>query len=195
MNKYFIIIALSLVTFIAKGQDNTTIIVNYLPAVSMGETADFAKDFSPRGIDFEVNKFLSEDLSVGFVIAWNVFREKIVGESIEINDALVTGTQFRYLNTTPLNVNVKKYFTNEFEFAPYIGIGVGTSYSKQRNDIGVFSLTDEKWQFNVAPEVGILYDLSSRNILSLKVKYNYSAKAGDFPAVSYLSFGIGVGLN
>lgn len=195
MKKYIAILVLGLVTFMAKGQNETQIIFNYLPAVSLGETADFTQDFSPRGVDFEVNRFIQDDLSVGFLIAWNVFREKVVGESIEYNDALVTGTQFRYTNTTPLNVNVKKYFKNaEFDFAPYVGFGLGTSYTKQTNEIGVFALTDEKWQFNVAPELGILYDLESRTILSLKVKYNYSAKAGDFPAVSYLSFGFGIGL-
>ena len=194
MNKYFVIIVLCLATFIVKGQDNTTMIVSYLPAMSLGETADFTNGFSPRGIDFEANKFLSEDISVGFVIAWSIFREKIVGESLEYNDALVTGTQFRYLNTTPINLNVKKYFPNR-EFTPYVGVGGGTSYSKNRTDIGVFSLTEDKWQFNVAPEVGMLYELSRNNVLSLKVKYNYSPKAGDFPSVSYLSFGVGVGIN
>jgi len=72
---------------------------------------------------------------------------------------------------------------------------LGTSYVDRKTDIGIFSLTDEKWLFNVAPEVGLLYDVSNSTVLSFKVKYNYSAKAGDFPAVSYLSFGLGFGLN
>ncbi len=54
MNKYFLIIVLALASVVAKGQE-TVIIVNYLPALSLGETADFTDNFSPRGVDFEVN--------------------------------------------------------------------------------------------------------------------------------------------
>lgn len=194
MNKYIAILLLSLASFMVKGQDETVIIVNYLPAISLGETAEFTKDFSPRGIDFEVNRFIAEDMSVGFVVSWNVFRDKIVGESVEYKELLVTGTQFRYSNLVPLNINFKKYFEVS-DISPYIGVGVGTSYAKQQNEIGVFSLTDDKWLFNVAPEIGMLYELSRMNVLSLKVKYNYSPKAGDFPSQSYISFGVGIGIN
>jgi len=194
MNKYITILILGLASLLVKAQDETLIIVNYLPAVSLGETADFANNFSPRGVDFEVNKFIAVDMSVGFVGSWNIFREKIAGESFEHEDMLITGTQFRYVNAVPLNVNFKKYYLGNGT-TPYFGVGIGTSYAKHRNDIGVFTLSEEKWLFNVAPEIGLLYDISRTNILSLKVKYNYSPKAGDFPSVSYLSFGIGVGIN
>ena len=92
MNKYIAIIVLSLASFVAKGQGETVIIVNYLPAISLGETAEFTNNFSPRGVDFEVNYFLSEDLSVGFVSSWNIFREKIVGESFEYDDLIAKNT-------------------------------------------------------------------------------------------------------
>ncbi len=193
MNKYIAIIVLSLASFVVKGQGETVIIVNYLPAVSLGETADFTNNLSPRGVDFEVNYFVSEDISLGFVTSWNVFREKIIGESFEYGDMLITGTQFRYTNVVPLNINAKKYFTGN-STTPYLGVGVGTSYAKQQNEIGVFVLSQDKWLFNVAPEVGILYDMNRTTVLSFKVKYNYSPKAGDFPSQSYVSFGIGIGM-
>ncbi len=193
MNKYIAIAVLSLASFLAKAQGETVIIVNYLPAVSLGETADFTNNFSARGLDFEVNYFVSEDLSVGFVSSWNIFREKVVGETFDYDEWLVSGTQFRYTNTVPLNVNVKKYFGDN-EAVPYLGVGVGTMYAKQSGDIGVFTLSQDKWLFNVAPEIGMLYDISRSNVLSLKVKYNYSPKAGDFPSMSYVSFGVGIGM-
>lgn len=193
MNKYIAIVVLSLASLLAKAQGETVIIVNYLPAVSLGETAEFTNNFSPRGLDFEVNYFVSEDMSVGFVSSWNIFREKVVGETFDYNEWLVSGTQFRYTNVVPLNVNVKKYFGDN-EAVPYFGVGVGTMYAKQSGDIGVFTLSQDKWLFNVAPEIGMLYDISRSNVLSLKVKYNYSPKAGDFPSQSYVSFGIGIGM-
>lgn len=193
MNKYIVIILLSFASFMGKAQDETLILVNYLPALSLGETADFTNNFSPRGVDFEVNKFIAEDMSVGFVVSWNAFREKIVGESLEYNNLLITGTQFRYTNVVPLNLNFKKYF-GASDINPYAGVGLGTSYAKQKNEIGVFALSDDKWLFNVAPEVGVLYEMNRSTVLSFKLKYNYSPKAGDFPSQSYLSFGLGIGM-
>lgn len=193
MKKYILILLVSVAT-IVNGQDETVVFVNYLPGMALGETTDFTDNFSPRGLDFEVNKFIREDLSVGFVIAWNIFREKEENLTFDFRDAVITGTQFRYLNTSPINLNVKKYFTGG-ERTPYVGFGLGTSYSRKRTDFGVYSISEEQWQFNVAPEVGILIDASRRNIVSLKVKYNYSLDADNFGSVSYLSFGVGVGFN
>lgn len=106
----------------------------------------------------------------------------------------IFGTQFGYQNMVPIDLNVKKYFI-QGDYSPYVGFGLGTQYAEQRMDIGVFSLSDDKWLFHLAPEVGLLYDFSSVTVISFKAKYSYSPKAGDFPAVSYLSFGIGIGIN
>ena len=190
MKKYIVILVFCLTTILVEGQ-STELFFTYQPAYIFGENSSF----SPRGVDFEANRFLSEDLSIGFVVGWNIFTKKVVGESLIVNGALVTGTQVKYQNFVPLNVNLKKYFSNGGDLTPYVGAGLGTSFSEKRTDIGIFTLSDKKWLFNVAPEVGLLYDVSYSTVLSLKLKYNYSAKAGDFPSVSYLSFGLGIGIN
>ncbi len=194
MKKYILIAALSLLIVSANGQRYTEVMVNYLPALPFGKTADYTPGFSPRGVDFEANRFIAHDLSIGVNIAWTIFRDKVTGELFEYQDLDIYGTQFRYQNMVPIDLNFKKYFI-QGDYSPYVGIGAGTQYAEQRMDIGVFSFTDDKWLFHVAPEVGLLYDFSSATIISFKAKFNYSPKAGDFPAVSYLSFGIGIGIN
>lgn len=195
MKKFLIVIISCFVVFTSKGQDETVFIVNYLPAISLGKTADFTKNFSPRGLEFEANKFLTEDLSIGFVVGWTIFREKISGETFKYNDLTITGTQFRYTNVVPININVKRYYSQGNDVLPYAGFGIGTNYAEQNNDIGVFTLSDNKWQFNIAPEIGILYHVGISTVLSFKLKYSYSPKAGDFPSTSYLNFGIGIGMD
>lgn len=194
IKKCLLIIISCFAVLTSKGQNETVFIVNYLPAISLGKTADFTDNFSPRGVDFEANKFLTEDLSIGLVVSWIVFRQKISGETFEYRDLTITGTQFRYTNVAPININVKKYFLSEGGIAPYAGIGLGTNYAKQTNDIGVFTLSDDKWQFNMAPEVGMLYRIGIGTVLSLKLKYSYSPKAGDFPSTSFVNIGVGIGV-
>lgn len=194
MKKYILIIILSLTLTAVKAQRYTEFYANYLVSVPFGETADFAGKVSPRGVDIEANRFIGDDLSVGFNVGWVVFREKVTGELLEVNNLDISGIQFRYQNLVPLNLNFKKYFLMG-DYSPYLGVGTGMQYAERRTDIGVFSLTDDKWLFNVAPEVGFLYDLTYSTVLSFKVKYNYSPKAGDFQSVSYLTVGLGIGLN
>jgi len=194
MKKYILIILFALTLTVAKGQSYTEVYLHYMPAVPFGETADYTGGISPRGVDFEANRFIGDDMSVGFNIGWTIFREKVSPELIEINDLDIFGTQFRYQNMVPVNVTFKKYFLSS-TYTPFVGIGVGTEYIQRLNDIGVFSLSDDKWLFNIAPQVGVLYDFSGSAALSFKLRYNYSLKSGDFPAASYLSLGIGIGLN
>lgn len=194
MKKFIIILLLVIAAFGTRAQEGTSIFVSYLPSIPLGETADFSDNISPRGIDFEVQRFLSEDLSVGFNIGWNLFREKIPEETFDYEDVTITGIQYRYTNVLPLNVNVKKYFMSEGDYIPYFGFGLGTSYNERQNDVGVFSLSEDKWLFNIAPEIGMLYDLNYKSWLSVKLKYNYGFKSGDFPAQSFISLGVGIGL-
>jgi len=194
MNRYTFIFILCLASLITKGQDEISVVINYMPSLTLGETANFTKNFSPRGVELELDRFITDNLSLGLAVGWNVFREKVVGESFEYNNFLVTGTQFRYCNIVPLNIKTKKYFSMGNQ-TPYIGFGLGTSYTRRTNDVGIFTLIDNKWQFHIAPEAGMQVNLREGLLVSLKVKYSHSLKAGSFPAMSYLGFGIGVGIN
>jgi opacity protein-like surface antigen len=194
MKRYALIIVLCLGSLLAKGQTEPVVVVNYVPSLSLGETADFTKNFSPRGVEVEMHYLIAEELSLGFSVGWNVFREKAVGESFEYKDFLVTGTQFRYTNIVPLNAVARKYFGTG-DRTPFIGVGLGTSYAKQTRNAGIFSLVENKWQFHFAPEAGIQAKVSSGMLVSLKIKYSYSVKAGDFPSMSFLGLGVGLGIH
>lgn len=195
MKRYIIILLLGLVSNVVSAQqEGSSIFVNYLVGMPMGETADFTDNISPRGIDFEVQKFLKEDLSVGFNIAWSMFREKVPESTFIHQDLTITGTQFRYTNIVPLTINVKKYFMNAGDYVPYVGFGIGTSYNEKRTEVGIFEEQNDKWLFHMSPEIGMLYDMNYKSYLSVKLKYNYGVKAGDFPSMSHLSLGIGLGL-
>jgi hypothetical protein len=62
------------------------------------------------------------------------------------------------------------------------------------NNAGIFSIVDSKWQFQFAPEAGIDVMAIPGLQLSLKIKYSYSVKAGDFPSMSFLGLGVGIGI-
>jgi len=102
MKKYILLALLSLSITAANAQRHNQFFINYLPSIPLGETADFTGGISPRGIDFEANHFLSDDISVGVNLAWTVFRENISDEILQVGDLDISGIQFRYQNIVPL---------------------------------------------------------------------------------------------
>jgi outer membrane protein W len=79
---------------------------------------------------------------------------------------------------------------------PYIGLGAGAYYIKQRLEIGVMMLEVDNWHFGLMPEVGVLIPTESV-IFIIRAKYNYAFSAGksigkDAIDISYVSLNVGV---
>ena len=200
--KKYICIAIFIISLNITAQDfpdsfkwkRSEVTLSYMPAVPLGSTSDFISRVSPVGVDFDVTKYIADDLSAGFTAGWTAFAQKVSGEVLEYNRLTLSGTQFRYINTIPLFVHLKKYFLED-ELRPYVGFGFGTSWNEKATDIGSLQFTDRKWLFGISPEIGINYAYSRTSSVLLKVKYHYSFKAQDFQSISYLSFGVGLSLN
>ena len=167
--------------------------LNYSPGLPLGETSDYIGKTSWRGIGLEGQWMMNDNVSVGYYFAWNVFKEKVSGSFVDGNRTL-TGTQVRYLNTLPIMLEGRYHFGDGLDSSirPYIGAGVGTIRTLQRTNVGVFSIQDNKWQFGLAPVVGLLIPLDFSTSLNISAKYNYALKAGDVPDRSYLSINLGI---
>lgn len=63
-------------------------------------------------------------------------------------------------------------------FRPYFGLGIGTSWTELKLDVGQFSSTESRWQFAFAPEIGTLIELNDQFAFNLGFRYSYGTKAG-----------------
>jgi hypothetical protein len=72
-----------------------------------------------------------------------------------------------------------------------VGTGVGTYYIENRAELGLTSVTVNKWHFGIAPEVGVLVPSSRVGDGLLSVKYNYAFEAGGVER-AYWTFGVGL---
>ena len=189
-----------LVTINSNAHEGTSLLICFTPAMTTSYTpklplermVDFTGKISLRGVEVDINHFIKNNLSLGLTIGMTIFKEKSTDKTLDNDDLFITGNQFRNARIVPLNVTLKKYFTSN-SFSPYAGIGIGTNYAKLSDEIGIVSINNVKWQFNVAPEVGMYYNLNHKNMIVIKVKCNYSPKTGDFPTLSYMAFGFGLG--
>lgn len=177
--------------------------LNYQISVPFGDLKDYTDKTSFRGMDLEYHHFLgqNERFSLGAAIGWNTYYKNYNNLTSDYmfsgSDAVytITGNQYRYMNTVPMMAIGRYYFTDANSgIRPYFGLGVGTSWTEKRLEIGQFSSTISRWQFAMSPEIGMYVPLSDMFALNFGAKYNYATEAahGKVPEMQSISFNIGL---
>ncbi len=192
LKKYITIIAVvSFVAFNAQAQEwDWATSINYSFGLPTADLKDFTDNTSFRGIIFEAKNFRSEQLSIGFSLGWQVFKDRLEGTfSQEGQD--ITGTQVRYVNTLPIMVTGHYHLGDPGGVRPYVGAGVGTVHSLQRTDVGLFTVSNNNWHFGFYPEVGVFIPVSFDMGINLAAKYNYAIGTSDSFDYSYLALSLG----
>jgi outer membrane protein len=171
--------------------------VQYSVGSTLGDTKNFVSDLSWTGFAVEYDKFLSRNLTVGFLTGWNSFDELQRKGTIELEGSTLTGTQIRYFSSFPVLANFNYFFGHKkSSVRPYFGIGVGTYYIIERLEVGLFMVEKDNWHFGLAPTVGILFP-TDYIFLQLNVRYNHAFEGGtsitkEPVEFTYLTFNVGI---
>ena len=164
--------------------------ISYGMATPLSDTKDFTGGTSWRNWGVDVLAIVRPNTSVGVSFGWNVFND-VTNEVSSLGQVDIQGTQFRYINSLPMLVNIREYRGTRGGMRPFFGLGVGTQLVKQRVDVGQWRISDNTWHFALAPEVGVVLPFGSDAKWFITGKYNYAAKASD-RRPSYFGFNIGV---
>lgn len=175
--------------------------LNYQISLPMSDIKKYTDKASFRGMDIEYHHFLGERFSIGAAIGWNVYYQDKKNTSGNFrfsgNDAIytMTGNQYRYINTVPMLAIGRYYFTDEnTSVRPFAGIGIGTSWTERRLELGQYASTISRWQFALAPEVGMYIPVNDQFAFNVGVRYDFATKAahGRVPQVQAFSFNFGI---
>ena len=173
--------------------------LNYQMSVPLGKMNDYAGKMSFRGMDLEYHHFLNEKFSIGGMIGWNTFykdKGKLTGDflfkgSKDIHT--ITGYQYRYINTVPIMVMGRYWLTDQnTTFRPYLGLGLGTSWTELKTDLGQFTATNARWQFAFAPEIGTIIPVNDQFAFNIGAKYTYGTTSGKVEAMQNFTISVGI---
>ena len=165
--------------------------VNYGISLPMGDTKNFIKNSSFRGFSFEFGRFITDEISLGFMGAWYVFYENFPKDTYEFDNLTVTGKKYHYINAFPLMLAGRYHFRFGSQLRPYAGAGTGTYIINKTTDMGLYNDQNKNWHFGIYPEAGILFELGTEMYFNLGARYNYAFKAGG-DQHSWLSFQAGI---
>jgi len=188
MKKYILISAIMFSAFTLSAQD---IIwkMTYDIAFPFSSTKEFADQVSWRGLALDVDRFVNDNVAVGFGVSWSAFVQKYPDSYYDTEQLLMHGTQVRYINNVPILARFS-YFKPLEELSIYGTLGIGTVWQETRRDIGTFSFVGSYWQFALSPEVGMLFPVG-HTYMTAKVRYVHGFKTDSAPDLSYLGIGLG----
>ncbi len=189
MKKY--IIALS-VLFLALTVNAQEVIwkLTYDVGIPFADTKEFTDQASWRGLTMDVDRFIGDNLAIGLGFSWSTFVEKEPDSYYEREKLLLHGTQVRYNNNIPLTAKIA-YYKPVSNLDIFGSLGVGTVWQETRREIGTFAFVGSYWQFALVPELGVLIPAGGTNVTA-RVRYVSGFKTDSAPALSYLSFGLGL---
>ena len=141
-----------------------------------GDTNDIISETSFRGIGLDFRKSVAPSTTAGLFFGWNVFYERTDGTTqLDTNPpGALTGRQDRTLNAFPIMATAHRYFTQKGRALPYVGLNAGGYIMLQRLAIGLTSIQNDRWDWGIAPEAGLVMQLQRGAVFVINGKYNYA---------------------
>ncbi|GGZ75239.1 outer membrane beta-barrel protein [Algibacter mikhailovii] len=188
--KFILFVGLLAASFTTAAQDKYSL--NYIIGFPTGEASEFISSTSWRGIGFDYVHELDRNWAIGGSISWQTFYEDIGYQTTENGTETVSAKRYNYINSLPIHVTGSYYFKSSKDLTPFISLGVGAMYNRQEQDLGLYVLSSDAWQFSVRPELGVEYELRYGFGLRGALRYNYAAKSGGLDGLSHIGLALGV---
>jgi len=174
-------------------QKRDLLMVAYNTSVGLGDTHDFAPDFSFLGFSFDWRARVSDNFWPGISLGWQVLYGK-EEKTLSYRNTTFTGTIATSLNVFPMLATGNYYFlTDPRGVRPYAGLGVGAYAAEHRIDVGIWTISDTSWHFGFAPELGAVLPTGMTKLV-VSTKFNYGFATDRWDPLMYLNFNVGVEL-
>ncbi len=189
---YILIVLFALPGF-ARGQEKFGS-ASYSMGFGTGNTNDFIDHSSFGGFQFEFGSYFSQELlSASLQVGYQSFYKEFAKSTYDVSNGAITGKQYRYLHAVPILINGLIYpLGQDGVVIPQVGIGVGTYHIDKNMDMGIYSYSQSKWHFGLAPRAGICIPINLNTYFEFNGQYNMAFKAGSGDAANWLSLSFGV---
>ncbi len=178
---------------IASAQYSFSVEYNY-STLGSKDLNEFIKKDSWRGMDFEFQYMLKPQVSIGLLTGYQHFYEKRPRATYTNGSSAFNAVTWRYFKDVPLLITSKYYFKGS-GLKPYLGAGIGLSFSKQEIQIGDYLASENSTNFGLMAEGGLQYDFNQNFGLMFNTKYHYRPYNSDeFSTnnIGYLTVGLGL---
>lgn len=174
--------------------------VNWDMSTLTGKYTRFADMYSLRGGSIWVDFNLTKHWSLGIDIGYHQLFENKDRATFELAPGQAfTASTYNKVCDIPIMATLKYTIIARGILHPYIGIGIGTVYTREDIIFMDMALRDKSWSFGMAPTVGIQLTLGKRIPIGFNIFAKYGISFNDYTYRNeelnpYQYFNIGVGL-
>jgi opacity protein-like surface antigen len=169
MKKIFILLtAFVFVAGMAQAQDKPASSLGYTPhsyytfswnmTFPIGDFNKWVSEAGLAGFDMGGRYFIKDGLAAGWNISWNRVAKDYSNETYTVPDKgiALTATNYRFTWMVPFQAILLYHFNPGKTVSPYVGLGIGGDYMEHHLMIQEYDIYKERWDFSLAPEVGVL---------------------------------------
>lgn len=166
--------------------------ISYSMGFTTGDYNKFMSTTSFRGATLDWRHLVTENVGVGLELGWNAFYEDRGYTTIEKDNLALSGNQFRYSSSVPILVSANYYLKPVTErVSPYVSFGIGTQYTRDNTDMGIYTLEDDCWHFMLKPELGVLISPQENFGIMVAAKYYNGFKTSETDSRNYFTVNVG----
>jgi hypothetical protein len=175
-----LILAGSLGVHVASAQSRPPVSfqLNYSITQPFGSLSDYAEGTSFRGWNAGFQYSLNDRLSLGAKVGFADFYERVPRAVYHGSGEDISAVQTRTLQTIPIMAAAQYAFAApDAKVIPYAGLGIGVASMSYEKYWGEFVEKENKWAFQVSPELGINVPFGKYSpvMFNANVQYNYAA--------------------
>ncbi len=144
-------------------------------AFPMGDFKTWVDKPDPAGFDFGGMYPISDNFMAGFNLGWQRVAQIYENETFSDPDQglAITATNYKMTWLVPVQALVAYHPMPDGLISPYFGLGIGTDYAEHHLLVQEIDLNDTRWDFSLAPELG------------MNAKFGRDAQWGGFLAFNY----------
>ena len=138
---------------------------------------EYANVASGWGMNFEGGYYIIPKMSLGLFVSYHTNNKYIGEQMLRLSDteSLYTDQQHS-IYQVPFGITSRWRFIEDRMFEPYIGVKLGAMYTRMESDTQVFTYYQDRWGFNVQPEIGFsLFPMPVNRIgFHMAIYYSYA---------------------
>lgn len=166
--------------------------IQYSIGYTTGKLNDFICNTSWRGATMDYRKYINGgQIGVGATIGWNAFYKAKTNTSFVDGTKTITGDAYNYSSSVPMMLVGDYYFSPNQKINPFVGFGLGTTYTQDDVDMGLYTYQLSAWHFSMQPEAGVIITPNPGFGIMISGKYYTALKTSNSAAHNYFATNIG----
>lgn len=138
---------------------------------------EYANVASGWGMNFEGGYYIIPKMSLGLFVSYHTNNKYIGEQMLRLSDteSLYTDQQHS-IYQVPFGITSRWRFIEDRMFEPYIGVKLGAMYTRMESDTQVYTYYQDRWGFNIQPEIGFsLFPMPVNRIgFHMAIYYSYA---------------------